>query len=657
MLFFGQGTVVDRGAGHRRTFPPGSLLVLHHEKREAFDALEGAGEAMSDAELAADVAGLMSAGVYKAGVDVSSAWVQPLLNWRGAERTELVSGYKTTLYEMHDVAFKFRSRKVAADAAEGSGAGGQRSSSNSNLSSGGSGRRRAGPLGQGAGRQGDKGSGAADLLSSEEVEALEEALQSTDLEDRGGDPRPAAPAATSGSAVSGSTQGLAHAPESHQVLGPSSNSSSSRESGAHPSGAAGPTSSSPSPSDPAGVQDGISAEVESETRRALRPLLWVTQEFPLQLSELLPLLDLLANRVKAVQRLKDLLMLKLPPGTVPVKVAVPVVPTIRVQATFSKFIEYRGTPGVPGAAAQSGEGGDALLLPGPALEAAKAPLPRSRSRRRGAGALQGRGDAVGAGEGAHQWPEEAGPRFASPTAAADLGGAGLGVRNGPEWDRKGLGQDDQAGSAQLCDQGRRLDERAEPGAGAGGVAECPSGEEEFHTPPDSPGRSRDLAEAASPAAACTPHLLHSASSPALGSSRDSSSKGLSAGDAAPAPLTSSSSSWFAWARGSRSGKGQQRSPGQAPPSQGPAALDLAAPNGLADPGLKQEAASASEAEEAAALWAVDPFTVPMEYTWITLEVRRRREREKARKAAKQAQAQAQAQDQAQTQAQTQAQGK
>ena len=34
----------------------------------------------------------------------------------------------------------------------------------------------------------------------------------------------------------------------------------------------------------------------------------------------MPLLDLLANRVKAVRRLKELLMLKLPPGMVPVKV-------------------------------------------------------------------------------------------------------------------------------------------------------------------------------------------------------------------------------------------------------------------------------------------------------------------------------------------------
>ncbi|MCO5604108.1 hypothetical protein L7F22_058266 [Adiantum nelumboides] len=79
---------------------------------------------------------------------------------------------------------------------------------------------------------------------------------------------------------------------------------------------------------------------ESEYRKGLRPVLWLTPTFPLKTEELLPLLDIMANKVKAVQRLRELLTTKLPSGTFPVKVvAIPIVPTIRVVVTFNKFEE------------------------------------------------------------------------------------------------------------------------------------------------------------------------------------------------------------------------------------------------------------------------------------------------------------------------------
>lgn len=59
---------------------------------------------------------------------------------------------------------------------------------------------------------------------------------------------------------------------------------------------------------------------ESEYKKGLRPILWLTPDFPLKTEELLPLLDILANKVKAVRRLRELLTTKLPPGTFPVKV-------------------------------------------------------------------------------------------------------------------------------------------------------------------------------------------------------------------------------------------------------------------------------------------------------------------------------------------------
>ena len=59
---------------------------------------------------------------------------------------------------------------------------------------------------------------------------------------------------------------------------------------------------------------------ESEYKKGLRPVLWLTPDFPLKTDELLPLLDILANKVKAIRRLRELLTTKLPYGTFPVKV-------------------------------------------------------------------------------------------------------------------------------------------------------------------------------------------------------------------------------------------------------------------------------------------------------------------------------------------------
>ncbi|MBA0778368.1 hypothetical protein Gotri_006238, partial [Gossypium trilobum] len=114
---------------------------------------------------------------------------------------------------------------------------------------------------------------------------------------------------------------------------------------------------------------------EKEYVRSLRPSVWLTEQFPLKTEELLPLLDILANKVKAVRRMRELLTTKFPPGTFPVKipvslegclvwvfdaldddsltngqkeskcvqVAIPVVPTVRVVITFTKFVELQST--------------------------------------------------------------------------------------------------------------------------------------------------------------------------------------------------------------------------------------------------------------------------------------------------------------------------
>ncbi|TQD70869.1 hypothetical protein C1H46_043601 [Malus baccata] len=62
------------------------------------------------------------------------------------------------------------------------------------------------------------------------------------------------------------------------------------------------------------------ASKENEYKKGLRPILCLSPNFPLQTEELLLLLDILANKVKAIRRLRELLTTKLPMGTFPVKV-------------------------------------------------------------------------------------------------------------------------------------------------------------------------------------------------------------------------------------------------------------------------------------------------------------------------------------------------
>ncbi|KAK4266304.1 hypothetical protein QN277_027247 [Acacia crassicarpa] len=76
-----------------------------------------------------------------------------------------------------------------------------------------------------------------------------------------------------------------------------------------------------------------------EYKRGMRPSLWFSPDFPLKVEELLPLLDILAEKVKAIRRFRDILTTKLPKDTFPVKVAIPVVPTVRVFISFTKFEE------------------------------------------------------------------------------------------------------------------------------------------------------------------------------------------------------------------------------------------------------------------------------------------------------------------------------
>ncbi|XVE51103.1 hypothetical protein DITRI_Ditri02bG0011900 [Diplodiscus trichospermus] len=274
-LFLGDGD-------HLHNVPCGSLLVVNRDDGKIFDAFENAGAPMSES----DIAGFCSqTSVYRPGMDVTRAELVGRTNWRRQEKTESVGEWKAKVYEVHNVIFSFRSRKVA-------------SSEN-------------------------------DVAGSEQVLPLE-----LDEDDDGflvcENPNFAMPDRRRHSSfVREDREWISVGRKSVDVF-PSSTAAAAlprrSTSFAQSTTVVPPTQTK-----------------EKEYVRSLRPSVWLTEQFPLKTEELLPLLDILANKVKAVRRMRELLTTKFPPGTFPVKVAIPVVPTVRVVITFTKFVELQST--------------------------------------------------------------------------------------------------------------------------------------------------------------------------------------------------------------------------------------------------------------------------------------------------------------------------
>ncbi|KAK7348448.1 hypothetical protein VNO80_23006 [Phaseolus coccineus] len=265
-LFLGDGD-------HAHDVPPGSLLVLNRDDCKIFDAFENAGGPMNES----DVAGFCSqTSVYRPGMDVTKAELVGRMNWRRQEKTESVGEWKAKVYEMHNVVFSFRSRKVAG--------------------------------------------GESDVAGSEQVLPLE-----LDEDDDG---FLVAENPNFGFPMPDKRRHSSFVREEREWV-PMGRKSVDLTSVTVPP----PRRSSASVTMP--------QTKEKEYIRSLRPSVWLTEQFPLKTEELLPLLDILANKVKAVRRLREILTTTFPPGTFPVKVAIPVVPTVRVVITFTKFVELQ----------------------------------------------------------------------------------------------------------------------------------------------------------------------------------------------------------------------------------------------------------------------------------------------------------------------------
>ncbi|CAN0892715.1 Ankyrin repeat domain-containing protein 13B [Linum grandiflorum] len=301
-LFLGGG-YSDGGV----SLSPGSLIVLAHKEKEITNALEGSGVQPTEAEVAHEVALMSQTNMYRPGIDVTQAELVPHLNWRRQEKSELVGNWKAKVYDMVNVMVSVKSRRVPGamtdeelfaedDDAERLANGGdqdefddvltpeERKQLDSALSTGNS---------DGVAEAEENGSGEKEKKSWFAWKNKGGAKQNNDdYEDAKTDKKYHKLV----SETSSSESGWEDAGDGKK--GKDKNGKKKKKKG-------GPTSET---------------KTESEYKKGLRPVLWLTPDFPLQTEELLPLLDILANKVKAIRRLRELLTTKLPSGTFPVKV-------------------------------------------------------------------------------------------------------------------------------------------------------------------------------------------------------------------------------------------------------------------------------------------------------------------------------------------------
>ncbi|CAN6575389.1 unnamed protein product [Malus baccata var. baccata] len=348
-LFLGEGYSSEDG---NVNLAPGSLIVLAHKEKEITNALEGAGAQPTEAEVAHEVALMSQTNMFRPGIDVTQAELIPHLNWRRQERTEMVGNWKAKVYDMLHVMVSVKSRRVpgamtdeelfAVGDEEKVANGGDNDEYDDVLTA--EEKRQldsAFLVGNSDGACEDEDNGDSDCHEKGSVGSYENFESNGVVKDKKGwfgwnkknskgnddseDPKllkKFSKLAPEG----GNQKSLDHQkPSSEFPKDDIADAKKGKDKSSKKKKKKGSTDS----------------KHESEYKKGLRPVLWLTPDFPLKTDELLPLLDILANKVKAIRRLRELLTTKLPPGTFPVKVAIPIVPTIRVLVTFTKFEELQ----------------------------------------------------------------------------------------------------------------------------------------------------------------------------------------------------------------------------------------------------------------------------------------------------------------------------
>lgn len=340
-LFFGEGQPSEDGGDRPSSVATGSLLLLAHREKKITDTLRGAGAVPTDTEVAQEIASMFQTNMYRPGIDVTQAELVPHLNWRRQERTEMVGPWKAKVYDMLHVVVSVKSRKVPGAPTEEE------------------------LIAAASEEEMMSDDGLDHILTAEERKQLDSALKSEEdvgeNENHGtcdgggfdnyycessevsqerrswfswsckkapknrGDELDDARISRSFSTLSpenggeklamaeSDTEKASRKKEKKMMAKKKKQKEKDKQQKKKKK-----KEKSASPDDP--------YKHESEYKKGLRPSLWLTPDFPLQTEELLPLLDVLANKVKAIRRLRELLTTKLPPGTFPVKVFQPTAP-------------------------------------------------------------------------------------------------------------------------------------------------------------------------------------------------------------------------------------------------------------------------------------------------------------------------------------------
>ncbi|KAF3457631.1 hypothetical protein FNV43_RR02289 [Rhamnella rubrinervis] len=341
--------------------PPGSLCMVSHKEKEVINALDGAGSPATEEEIRQEVVAMCQTNIFRPGIDVTQAVLLPQLTWRRQEKTEMVGSWKAKVYDMHNVVVSIKSRRVPGAMTDDEFF----SSCNENET---------------------ESEALDDILTEEERKQLEVALKldQSELTGENGDgvighrhscyehreipiedangcrnvetkqekkgwfggwrkrdnktevQKKIAPPRNSLCVEEKVSDLLGDSPSRNQIKPGRHSVEIVARGDALRRGRDTKASSSMNFENRNRHKE---SSRENEYKKGLRPILWLSPSFPLQTEELLPLLDILANKVKAIRRLRELLTTKLPMGTFPVKVAIPVVPTIRVIVTFTRFEE------------------------------------------------------------------------------------------------------------------------------------------------------------------------------------------------------------------------------------------------------------------------------------------------------------------------------
>ncbi|KAK9082820.1 hypothetical protein Scep_029291 [Stephania cephalantha] len=364
VLFLGEGCE-ENNVVH------GSLCLVFHKDKEVVNAWEGAGEKVKGVEAQRYVAALSRSKVSKPGINMTQAVLVPQMNWRRHERSEMVGKWKAKVYDVHNVVFSVRSRQVLKSnnnaathvnensvrssneaEAEGDGEAEATVEEYEELLSEDERRQLELAFEMEGGNEGNEG-GSENGHSSAEDDVIDSSAKKMhscsdgevkQKEKRGwfgrrkhrdvkheGKKLPRLRSSPCLSANSSNFEGIDYSCELEKERHSVEIDVKEDEEFGSVIDAAKSFHSSPS----------INNSGESEYKKGLRPVLWLSPDFPLKVEEFLPLLDILANKVKAIRRLRELLTTKLRPGTFPVQVAIPVVPTVQVLVTFTKFEELQ----------------------------------------------------------------------------------------------------------------------------------------------------------------------------------------------------------------------------------------------------------------------------------------------------------------------------